>query len=93
MSRGGLVSTTDASQNVPLPSLAHVDKVGYETCVWIRWYKKHVHHHERNKNNNEDGDFGFFWNDNEQQEEENIEAKELFVPLNDVSSPGGETAD
>jgi len=76
-----IVALYSTSTREPLVSLAHIDKVGYYTCLQ-NMVQEHVKHHHQN----EGDDFGFFWEEEGNQNEES----EQFVPLNDVS-PGKST--
>lgn len=68
--------SSSPTENSPLASLAHVDKVGYDSCL-LSMVKEHIQHHQRN---NQD-DFGFYG-------EEGNEEEDQFIPLNDVSLEG-----
>lgn len=70
------VYSSSPTENLPLASLAHIDKVGYDSCL-LSMVKEHIQHHQRN---NQD-DFGFY-------DEEGNEEKDQFIPLNDASLEG-----
>ena len=71
--------STCATDNLPLASLAHVDKVGYDGCL-LSMVKEHIQHHEQKTNHD---DFGFY----DEEGNEEVET-EQFIPLNDVCLEG-----